>query len=258
MKKVVVTGAGGQLGKTLKELAPKFYGYHFDFKTSQDLDITKKEDLDEVLGNGGYDYCINCAAYTNVEQAEKTPRLAFAVNAEGVKNLAKACKDNGAVLIHISTDYVFDGKKKGPYTIKDETNPINEYGNSKLKGEQYIKELLEKYYILRTSWLYSKKYGHNFYRTIVKRASEGQDLHITDEQIGCPTNTESLVGFITENLLNEEKPFGIYHVTDGKPMTWYDFAEQILKENGLTHKVNLVLDRKYRTFAKRPINSVIV
>lgn len=258
MKKIIVTGSGGQLGKTIKEFAPLVKNASFDFKDLSHLDITDDEAINNLFQKESYDYCINCAAYTNVEQAEKTPEPAYRVNVEGVKKLAMACKKHGVVLIHVSTDYVFDGEKEGPYTVEDRPNPINEYGKSKLKGEQYIRELLENHYILRTSWLYSKKYGHNFYRTIVKKASEGQDLNITDEQKGCPTDTETLAKFILENIITEKKPFGTYHVTDGKPMTWYGFAQQILDENGLTDKAKLVLATNYRTLAKRPKNSVLV
>src|SRR5690606_7463550 len=118
--------------------------------------------------------------------------LAFKVNAEGTRNLALACKKHGTTLIHISTDYVFDGEKNMPYTIQDQPNPINEYGKSKLKGEEFIRELLPEHYILRTSWLYSKKYGHNLYRTVLDKAKAGQELRITDQQLGCPTNTDTL------------------------------------------------------------------
>ena len=254
----MVTGSGGQLGKTIKEFAPLVKNASFDFKDLSHLDITDDEAINNLFQKESYDYCINCAAYTNVEQAEKTPEPAYMVNAEGVKNLAMACKKHGVVLIHVSTDYVFDGEKEGPYTVADEANPINEYGRSKWRGEVYIRQLLDRHYILRTSWLYSKKYGSNFYRTILKKVSEGQELRITDEQKGCPTDTETLAKFILENILTEKRPFGTYHVTDGKPMTWYGFAQQILDENGLTDKAKLVLDRNYRTFAKRPKNSVMV
>lgn len=257
MKRILVSGSAGQMGQTLKELTPFVKEMFFDFRDSSDANITDQETLKKIFQQGNYDYCINCAAYTNVEQAEKTPEPAFAVNAEGAKNLAKACKDHGVTLIHISTDYVFDGTKEGPYTVEDATNPINEYGKSKLKGEQYIRQIWANHYIIRTSWLYSKKYGHNFYRTILKKVSEGEELCITDEQKGCPTNTETLVKFILENILMENKPFGTYHVTDGKPMTWYDFAKQILDEKGLTDKAKLVLATNYRTFAKRPKNSIL-
>lgn len=179
------------------------------------------------------------------------------MNAEGVKNLAEVCRDHTTTLIHISTDYVFDGEKEDPYTVNDKTNPINEYGRSKLRGERFIQEILPNHYIIRSSWLYSKKFGHNFYRTILKKALAGEDLYITNAQKGCPTDTETLAEFILNEIVLKKKPFGIYHFTDGKPMTWYEFAKQILEENGLTGKVNLVLDTNYRTFAKRPKNSVL-
>src|SRR5690606_31594138 len=156
----------------------------------------------------------NCAAYTNVEEAEQNPELAFKVNADGTRNLALACKEHGTTLIHISTDYVFDGKKDTPYTINDKPNPINEYGKSKLKGEEHIRQILYNHFILRTTWLYSKKYGHNFYRTILKKAIEGQELRITDQQLGCPTNTETLARFILDEIIMGKKPFGTHHITD--------------------------------------------
>jgi len=258
MNRILITGSSGQLGLTLEELAPGFKDVAFEFKTSTELDITDQTCVNEMFQKGNFDYCINCAAYTNVEQAEKTSEPAFKVNAEGVKNLALACKVHGATLIHISTDYVFDGEKETPYTIHDMPNPINEYGKSKFQGEEYIRQILDEHYILRTSWLYSKKYGHNFYRTILSKAQEGHDLHITDTQLGSPTNTETLAKFILGEIIPGKKSFGTYHVTDKEPMTWYDFAKRILEENGLGDKAKLVLDRNYRTFAKRPKNSVII
>ncbi|MEC7769993.1 MAG: dTDP-4-dehydrorhamnose reductase [Bacteroidota bacterium] len=258
MRKILVTGAGGQLGKTLKDCSIDFKGAIFDFKTSKELDITIPEKIKQTLKTGNYDYCVNCAAYTNVEQAEKTPIEAYKVNAEAVNHLAKACKNHDVSLVHISTDYVFDGTKNNPYTVDDLTNPINEYGKSKLKGEEYIREILPNHFIIRTSWLYSKKYGHNFYRTILAKAEQGAELRITDEQVGCPTDTETLAKFILDEVICGHKPYGTYHITDGKPMSWYEFAEYILDENGLKGKTKLVLDRNYRTFAKRPKNSILI
>lgn len=256
MIKILVTGSNGQLGKTLKELALGLDNLSFDFKTSKELDITRVDQLLDTFEKEQYDFCINCAAYTNVEEAEKFPDLANQVNAEGVKNLAEVCTKHQTSLIHISTDYVFDGEKKG-YKVSDKTKPINVYGESKLAGEKFIQQIQPNHYIIRTSWLYSKKYGHNFYRTILSKALAGEDLYVTDAQKGCPTNTESLAKFILNEIVLGEKPFGMYHFTDGKPMTWHDFAKQILKENGLTEKVDLVLDTNYRTLAKRPKNSVL-
>ncbi|WP_108425131.1 dTDP-4-dehydrorhamnose reductase [Flagellimonas amoyensis] len=257
MKRILVTGATGQLGQTIKELSKNMTNMLFDFKSSADLDITDTGKLEETFIKGGFNYCINCAAYTNVEQAEKSPELAYRINADAVKNLAIVCLNYKVDLIHISTDYVFDGTKTSPYTINDKTNPINEYGKSKLQGEQNISEVMPNHFILRTSWLYSKKFGHNFYRIILKKAGEGAELRITDEQIGCPTNTQTLSKFIIEDVILGDKEYGTYHVTDGKAMTWYDFAKQILLEHGLDKNAKLVLDRNYRTLAKRPKNSVL-
>ena len=257
MRQILVTGSEGQLGHTLQELANDFQGIFFDFKSSKELDITQFDQIDEAFQHGQYDFCINCAAYTNVEEAEKHPKKAFNVNAGAVKNLAEVCKKHHTALIHVSTDYVFDGKKKGAYTVDDKTNPINEYGRSKLAGEKFIQQILPNHFIIRTSWLYSKKYGHNFYRTILRKALAGDDLYITDAQRGCPTNTEAMAKFILKEIVLGNKSFGIYHFTDGKPMTWFEFAKHILVENGLTDKVKLVLDTNYRTFAQRPKNSVL-
>ncbi len=257
MNKILVTGAGGQLGLTIQEQAHNFPEDSFDFKTSKQLDISQLDQLNEAFRHEQYDFCINCAAYTNVEESEKHPEKAFNVNSEAVKNLAEVCKKHSTTLIHVSTDYVFDGKKEGAYTVDDKTNPINEYGKSKLAGEKFIQQIHPNHFIIRTSWLYNKKYGHNFYRTILRKGLAGDDLYITDTQRGCPTNTEALTTFILKEIVLGNKPFGIYHYTDGNPMTWFEFAEQILYENGLTDKVKLVLDTNYRTFAKRPKNSVL-
>jgi len=257
MIRILVTGSIGQLGQTFQEQAIDFPEISFDFKTSKELDVSRPEQLLYAFRKGQYDFCINCAAYTNVEEAEKHQDKAFEVNADGVKNLAEVCKEHQTTLIHLSTDYVFDGEKKGAYTIDDKTNPINAYGKSKLAGEKFIEQILPNHYIIRTSWLYSKKYGQNFYRTILSKALEGEDLYITDAQIGCPTNTVALARFILKDIVLGNRPFGRYHFTGEKPMTWHEFAKQILEENKLTDKVKLVLDTNYRTFAKRPKNSVL-
>jgi dTDP-4-dehydrorhamnose reductase len=258
MVSVLVTGSKGQLGLTFQDLTLDFPEVSFDFKASKELDITQRDQIAEAFRKGNYNFCINCAAFTNVEVAEKNPEEAFKVNAEGVKNLALVCKEHGVALMQISTDYVFDGEKEGAYSAQDIPNPINEYGKSKLKGEEYIKAILpNKHYILRTSWLYSKKHGHNFYKTILKKAQSGEELYITDAQRGCPTNSEALARFILNEIVLGDKPFGTYHFADGKPMTWYEFAKQILEENGLMKTTKLVLDTNYRTLAKRPKNSVL-
>ncbi|MFD0990547.1 dTDP-4-dehydrorhamnose reductase [Mariniflexile jejuense] len=256
--KILVTGANGQLGKTIEELyAKNKSNLDFTFVSKAELDITNNTELNLFFQVNQFDYCINSAAYTNVEQAEKTPEIAYKVNAEGVKNLAEVCKKTNTVLIHISTDYVFDGQKKEPYTVTDLTNPINEYGKSKLLGEQHIQNCLETYFIIRTSWLYSKTYGKNFYKAIVAKAQTEKELTITTEQTGCPTNTVNLAAFIYKIIQTSNINYGVYHFCDEKAMTWYDFAEQILIENNLLKKIKLVKSEKYLTFAKRPVNSVL-
>lgn len=257
-KKVLVTGANGQLGKTIEELyAHNTLGFEFIFASKGKLDITNKEEVSNFFEANIFNYCVNCAAYTNVEQAEKTPEISYKINAEGVKNLADSCKKNKVILIHISTDYVFDGEKQTPYTIDDMPNPINEYGKSKLLGETYIKDILNEFFIIRTSWLYSKKYGKNFYKTILEKAIDQKELSITTEQTGCPTDTVNLSKYIINLIDKNSKDFGTHHFSDKKPMTWYDFAKQILSENNLNSSVKLVKTSNYVTFAKRPRYSVL-
>lgn len=256
MIEVLVTGANGQLGKSIQKLAPDYPALHFVFKNSKKLDITDTRNVAEVFAQSKFDYCINCAAYTNVEQAEREPEKAFLVNAEGVKNLALACSSFNVTLIHISTDYVFDGEKETPYKPTDKPNPINIYGTSKLKGENYVKEILKKYFIIRTSWLYSE-FGKNFYKTVLQKAKIEKVLHITDSQIGCPTKAGHLAKFILKKIQTDDTDFGIHHFTDNKVMTWYDFAILILNENGLGNTVKVVRSNNYTSFAKRPKNSAL-
>ncbi len=254
--RVLVTGADGQLGKTISEL----YQQHtsnidFVFYPKSMLDITKKEAINLVFKKEKITHCINCAAYTNVEQSEKSPEVAYLINSIAVKNLATICNSNNIVLIHISTDYVFDGEKIGAYTVNDKPNPINIYGKSKLLGENHIQSICNKYFIIRTSWLYSKKYGKNFYKTILNKAKSSEMLRVTDEQLGCPTNTTNLAKFIF-NIVNTTN-YGLYHFCDGNIGTWYDFAKSILDENKLLDKIKLVKTNNFVTFVRRPKNSVL-
>ena len=255
MKKILVTGADGQLGMSIKKVATQYTEFEFLFTTKEQLDITSKQNIDAIFKDTKIDYCINCAGYTNVEQAEVTPEPAFLVNAEGVKNLAEICKKYQSVLTHVSTDYVFDGEKETPYTVYDKPNPINQYGKSKLEGEQFIQGLLSNYYIVRTSWLYSKEYGKNFYRSILAKAKKGEALYITDEQEGCPTNTENLADFILK-LIVSKATFGMYHFCDMEAMTWFEFANKILQEHELKQTTELT-KKEYISSVKRPKYSVL-
>ena len=257
IKRILVTGASGQLGLSIQDIAMEYPQLVFVFANSEALDITDYVQVDKIIENGNFDYCINCAAYTNVEHAEKSPEMAFKVNAEAVKDLALVCSRSKVTLIHISTDYVFDGDKGSPYTVFDLPNPINEYGRSKWEGEKYIQEILDKYFIVRTSWLYHKTFGNNFYKTILEKAIKGGELRITDKEMGCPTNASNLAKYILDLIRNKNEQYGIYHYTDGQAMSWFGFAQNIIKENGLKNTTNIVKDNNYRSFAKRPIYSVL-
>jgi dTDP-4-dehydrorhamnose reductase len=255
---VLVTGANGQLGRTIRnriEMTGSII--KFDFLTKEALDITSKEGLSNFFSDKDYKFCINCAAFTNVEDSEKQPEKAFSVNAEGVKNLAEACHDKSIVLIHISTDYVFDGEKGEPYFNTDVPNPINAYGRSKLSGEHYIQEITDNYFIIRASWLYSKTQGSNFYRAILEKAKRGEELWVTDSQKGCPTDCVDLADLLINILTMDDISFGIYHFATNKGMTWYDFAVQILTENNLFSSTSLIKSNKYSTFTPRPNYSVL-
>ncbi len=256
MIRVLVTGANGQLGQSIQKIASDYPTLEFVFKNSKGMDITNAHKVAKIFDAGQYQFCINCAAYTNVEQAESEREKAFSVNAEGVRNIAECCLKNDVTLVHISTDYVFDGEKTEPYTIKDKPNPINVYGASKLKGEEYIREIFKRYIIVRTSWLYSE-FGNNFYKTIKRKANAGEQLLVTDEQIGCPTHANNLANFILGRIDSGSTNYGIHHFTDGEAMTWYHFANKILFENGLQEKADLKKAQNYRTFARRPKNSVL-
>ncbi|MGY5851259.1 dTDP-4-dehydrorhamnose reductase [Salegentibacter sp. F14] len=256
MKRVLVTGASGQLGQCFQKIATDYPGVNFIFLNSSQLDITDQNKLQEVFTEKKPDYCINCAAYTNVEKAEEDTEMAFKINSDGVKNLVKACKNTGTVLIHFSTDYVFDGKTTEPYKETDKTNPINVYGASKLKGERYIIDGMDTYFIFRTSWLYSE-FGHNFFNTILKKIEEGASLNITTSQTGTPTNANDLAQFVLKLIKEEETHYGLYHFSNMGEATWYDFAKAIIKFLAKGKEIKLNKSKNYKTRAKRPTFSVL-
>ncbi|HLU81382.1 MAG TPA: dTDP-4-dehydrorhamnose reductase [Flavobacteriaceae bacterium] len=257
MKNILVTGTNGQLGKCFQKEASNYSGFHFLYTTPEELDITSEENLNVYFDTHKIDVCINCAAYTNVEKAESEPEKAFAVNAEAVKILAEICKFHQVILFHFSTDYVFDGKKNEAYSEEDSPNPINVYGASKLKGEKYIQDILERYFIFRTSWLYSE-FGHNFYKTILSKSEEaGVQLKITDQQTGTPTNANDLAKAVLKTISLENKNYGLYHYSNMGKTTWYGFAKAILDFTGKSNTVNLQASDAYKTVAKRPENSLL-
>jgi len=256
IKTVLVTGASGQLGRCFQKLAVWEEGIDWLFMDSSELDITSNRDLNNFFKSKKINYFINCAAYTNVEKAESDQEKAFQINAEAVKNLAEICKNNNTILVHFSTDYVFDGTSKSPYYETDYTNPINVYGASKLKGENYIRDILTNYFIFRTSWLYSE-FGHNFFNTILNKIEEKATLNITTSQTGTPTNANHLAQLVLMLIKEKNTNFGLYHFSNSGETTWYGFANEILKVSGNLNNVQLNKDNSYKTTAERPDYSVL-
>ena len=256
MINLLVTGSSGQLGQCLKQLLLSATDISCYFATREDLDITNSDELQRFFSDHNFDYCINTAAYTNVEKAESEQKEAFLINAEGAYSLAKACKKHNVVLLHISTDYVFDGMAKTPYQEQDPTNPLNVYGASKLKGEQHIVDTWNKHFIIRTSWLYSQ-YGHNFLNSMLEFAKQKKALAITTQQTGTPTNANDLAQVLVTIIKTGNARYGVYHFSNQGEATWYDFAKAIFKAAGEIDTVNLAKTEHYATFAKRPAYSVL-
>jgi len=255
-KTILITGASGQLGRCLQLALKDKQGlkvYAFDKKA---LDITNNEALERLFQKINPDYCINCAAYTNVEKAQSQKDAADAINNTASGAIAGLCAQNGTILIYPSTDYVFDGKATRPYSEEDAPGPINVYGTSKLAGEQAIKRELEQYFIIRTSWLYSE-FGHNFYNSMVSKFSNGASLEITTDQIGTPTNAHDLANFIVGLIQKNANQYGIYHYSNAGQATWYDFAKVIYEHSPKFTDASLGATNHYATFAPRPAFSVL-
>lgn len=239
MKRVLITGANGQLGIALQEAA-KDFPLDLVFMDKNTLDITDAQEVKEVFAKQSFAVCINAAAYTDVDGAEYNKALAYAINASAVETLAKVCKENGCWLIHISTDYVFDGTLDRPYTPEDTPNPLNVYGASKLAGEQAIALVGGTYSIMRTSWLYSR-YGNNFYTKLQAQLDAGKTLQVTEGQKGCPTRAEDLAAHLLNGIANQQLAKGISHYCGNEVMTWLDLARRLFdhKEVFKKHKKSL-------------------
>lgn len=249
--KVLVTGANGMLGQDLCPILEDV-GV-FVIETDVDtLDITKAEMVDKALTDIHPDMVIHCAAYTNVDKAEEDLDTARLINVTGTENLAKVCGKLDIPIVYISTDYVFDGTKTEPYMPDDKTNPINNYGLTKLQGEEAVKKYCKKYYIARTSWLYGH-YGKNFVETMISLAQK-EELKVVDDQIGCPTWTVELANGILKLL---SKPYGTYHVCGSGETSWYGFAQEIFKQANLAVNLKPCTTEEFPRPAKRPKYSVM-
>lgn len=246
--KILVTGAKGMLGQ---DLCPVLEDEDFEVVETDihNLDITDINQVKKMITEEKPDMVIHCAGYTNVDLAEAEPEKAEKINTLGTENLAKTCGKNDITMIYISTDYVFDGTNDKPYKPEDEPNPQSVYGKTKRGGEIAVQKYCEKYYITRTSWLYGH-HGKNFVETMIS-ISQNPEIKVVDDQTGCPTWTMELCNGIVK-LINEEAPYGIYHICGSEPTTWYNFAKEIYHLMKLDVNLKPCTTDEYPRPAKRP------
>lgn len=249
--KILITGANGMLAKAVREELKENELICTDVA---DLDITNLDAVRLYTKKVKPDYIINCAAYTAVDKAEEQEGLVYKINAIGPKNLAIAAQENDAVLVHISTDYVFGGEKdvSEDYSEDDEKNPQAVYGKTKLAGEKFIEENCKNFYIFRTAWLYGE--GHNFVRTMINLSKEHDEVKVVNDQHGSPTYAVDLASIIHQ-AMEKQIPFGIYNSTNIGYTTWYDFTKMIYDLEGINCKVTPVTSEEFKSAAKRPKNS---
>ncbi len=254
---ILVTGSNGQLGSEIRKISSNFPNYRFSFTDIEDLDITNKYDVDNYI-NSDFDVIINCAAYTAVDKCETERSLARKVNVIAVRNLAMACAKNNISLVHISTDYVYDGKNHTPYKETDFTHPESYYGQSKLEGEQVIDEFAIKAVIIRTSWLYSS-FGNNFVKTIIKHAKTKDELRVVFDQIGTPTYAGDLAELILNNIHNIEEvnEVKLYNYSNEGVCSWYDFAKEIVDLMNIECLISPIETKDYPLPAPRPAYSIL-
>ena len=249
--KVLVTGVKGQLGyDVVKDLKKR--GHEPIGVDREEMDLMNNDAIREFIMNTRPEAIIHCAAYTAVDKAEEEVEVCYQVNAEATKVIAECAQELDITLIYISTDYVFDGTKEGDYVETDLPNPINVYGASKLLGEQYIQQLLEKYYIVRISWVFGEN-GNNFIKTMRRLGSERDELNIIHDQVGSPTYTADLAPLLVDMM--ETNNYGIYHATNEGTCSWFEFANEIFKQSNIEVKTNPITTDQYPTAAKRPMNS---
>ncbi|WP_026725443.1 dTDP-4-dehydrorhamnose reductase [Flavobacterium sasangense] len=257
---VLVTGANGQLGQSIQFIANKYPNIQFVYTDFQEMDITNIENCKAVFAKHQPHFCINTAAYTAVDKAESESDKAHLINAVGPENLAKVCKEFDTILVHISTDFIFDGTSKVPYLETDVPNPKSIYGQTKLDGELAIKRNWEKHFIVRTSWVYSQ-FANNFMKTMLRLASERDTLSVVNDQIGTPTNAVDLAEFllkiITSCQTESHEVFGIYNFSNEGVCSWYDFAATIFHQKGIEIDLKPIPTDSYPTPAKRPAYSVL-
>ncbi|SDG79421.1 dTDP-4-dehydrorhamnose reductase [Chitinophaga filiformis] len=260
MKNILVTGANGQLGQALKKIAADYSGFSFVYTDFNELDITSEEAVSNLFSQQEIHACINCAAYTAVDKAENDEELAFKLNFEAVLNLANICQQHNAQLVHISTDYVFDGKQNVPYTETDDASPASIYGSSKLRGEAAAVDVNPDTIVIRTAWLYSE-FGVNFVKRMRELMQEKEHLNVVFDQAGTPTYAvdlaKAMLNILTKVWDTPGNYGGVYHFSNEGVTSWYDFAVAIRELTGASCTVAPITSDQYPTPAKRPAYSVL-
>ncbi len=258
MKQILVTGSNGQLGSEIRQRAKSFPEFTFTYTDVEELDLTDEKAVNRFLQETHFDYCINCAAYTAVDKAEDDRSLARLINVTAVEYLAKACATYNVFLVHISTDYVFDGTNHRPYVETDPPTPDSFYGLTKLEGEEAVKTNLKKGLIIRTSWLYSS-FGNNFVKTMLRLGKERPSLGVVADQVGTPTYAGDLARAILDILSQEKIPSGVevYHYSNEGAISWYDFAQAIMREAGSGCRIKAIESKDFPAKANRPFYSVL-
>lgn len=256
MKKILVTGSKGQLGNELQIAAKAFSQFELVFTDVNELDICNLAAIEQFVENAGFDAIVNCAAYTAVDKAETDEDLCYKINRDAVQNLAQIAQSNGLKLIHVSTDYVFDGTQHTPYVETDRVCPVSVYGKSKLAGEEMAFKYCEQVALIRTSWLYSA-FGNNFVKTMIRLGQERESLNVIFDQVGTPTYAADLAKAILQILNAEVFVSGVYHFSNEGVCSWYDFAKKIHQLAGVRCKVSPIETKDYPTAATRPHYSVL-
>lgn len=253
---VAVTGASGQVGQALQKIADNYPNISWFFWSKDEVDITNQQILKDTFNKVLPDVVINLAAYTAVDRAETHYQDAFQLNVDAPRQVAIACEAIHAVLIHLSTDYVFDGATNKPYVETHKTAPLNVYGSTKLRGEEAVLQNCSRCFIVRSSWVYSG-FGKNFYQTMLRLAREGHDISVVNDQIGKPTHALDLAQAVITIALSESTQYGIYHFANTGSTTWYEFAKKIFEINGLTPRVFPIASDEFAAPAKRPRYSIL-
>lgn len=253
---ILVTGGNGQLGNSIKKISSDYPQHTFFFTDVPEVDITNLELLDRLMKEKSVDAIINCAAYTAVDKAESDVVLAESINVAGPKNLAEAAKKRGAKLIHVSTDYVFNGTANEPLKEEAQTDPIGVYGRTKLAGEQAVKDSGCDALVIRTAWLYSE-FGNNFVKTMLRLGREREQLGVVFDQVGTPTYAPDLAVAIMTLLDKGFTGFDLYHFSNEGVISWYDFTKAIFRLENINITLNPIESCEYPTPAKRPAYSVL-